>query len=115
MPGYLCMPQCPDMAPGCVGTLDLVQGSSCTCSAADCCICLRSDRFAEPLCPEDTLSLTVQVIPAGGTAKFPITLEASKVQHYNQVVEYFVNGCQIFTFQVLISFRSTAQQLAAAL
>ena len=42
----------------------------------------------------------IQVIPPGGTAKFTVTLAASTVQHYQQMVEYFVNGCHIFTFQV---------------
>lgn len=45
--------------------------------------------------------MSVQVIPPGGTAKLTITLAATKVQHYQQMVEYFLNGCHIFTFQVM--------------
>ncbi|KAL3150262.1 hypothetical protein ABBQ32_000114 [Trebouxia sp. C0010 RCD-2024] len=41
-----------------------------------------------------------QVIPPNSTAKFPVVFQASKVQHYQETVEYVVNGCHIFTFQV---------------
>ena len=51
-------------------------------------------------CTGESASLWVQVIPAGSTAKFPVVFQASKVQHYQQTVEYVVNGCHIFTFQV---------------
>ncbi|DBA78771.1 TPA: putative protein fap47 [Trebouxia sp. C0004] len=44
-----------------------------------------------------------QVIPAGSTAKFPIVFSDSRVQHFQQTVEYVVNGCHIFTFQVRAS------------
>ena len=42
----------------------------------------------------------VQVIPPNSTAKFPVIFQATKVQQYSQTVEYIVNGCHIFTFQV---------------
>ena len=41
-----------------------------------------------------------QVIPAGATAKFPIVFQAAHVQHSHQTVEYVVNGCHLFNFQV---------------
>ncbi|KAL0021413.1 hypothetical protein WJX79_003538 [Trebouxia sp. C0005] len=44
-----------------------------------------------------------QVIPAGSTAKFPVVFSDSSVQHFQQTVEYVVNGCHIFTFQVRAS------------
>ena len=46
------------------------------------------------------MHVQVQVVPPGSTAKFPVVFQASQVQHYQQTVEYVVNGCHIFTFQV---------------
>ncbi|KAK9828703.1 hypothetical protein WJX72_001600 [[Myrmecia] bisecta] len=41
-----------------------------------------------------------QVIPPGATAKFPIGLCVPHVTSFHQTVEYVVNACQIFSFEV---------------
>jgi len=67
--------------------------------------------------PNKQISLAivaVQVIPAGSTAKFPVVFSDSRVQHFQQTVEYVVNGCHIFTFQVLQSPFRSALSLSCA-
>lgn len=59
-------------------------------------------------------SVWVQVIPAGSTAKFPVVFSNSRVQHFQQTVEYVVNGCHIFTFQVLHTPSRSALPLSCA-
>jgi len=60
-------------------------------------------KFQRPNKQVSPAIVWVQVIPAGSTAKFPVVFSDSRVQHFQQTVEYVVNGCHIFTFQVLHS------------
>ena len=59
------------------------------------CAAMRREGYAY-----GNVCVCVQVIPPNSTAKFPVTFQATKVQQYHQSVEYIINGCQIFTFQV---------------
>lgn len=42
----------------------------------------------------------VQVIPPGGVAKFPVVLCVPHVTSFQQQVEYVINGCHFFSFEV---------------
>lgn len=44
--------------------------------------------------------MTLQVIPAGSTAKFPIQLEALSEGPICERVEYILNGSHILSFEV---------------